>query len=480
MRSSRLLNFIVLLIWSSTGTLLVMDLLVLLDTPGYSTPQLQGSVVAMGGPKAPSTRGKSPMPTHGGPALRGSGPAAPTATPTGSSAAAPTPKPTTGATPTPASTPAPTPQPSTAPTTQPTTGPTPQPTPAPTPQPTPAPTPVPTPPPTPVPTPPTQARNCSASPHLCGYPDATNTGVPAGTALTRVTGDQVITTNGAVVDALFVDGGSIDVQANNVTIKRTKVLANGWWGVVQEPGFTNLTIQDSEVGRKDTSTTTTCPPNGFAGTLDYAISLRGWNTPGVATLVRLNLHDSTSGVHIEESGVTIQDSYIHNMVDISGCDHNDAIISNGGNAHGRILHNTLYVPGTQTSPLALFPDFGAMDDFSVAGNLLNGGGFCTYAGGGDATHPNSTNMRFTNNRFGQLYFPTCGQYGPVRAFAVGVTGNCWSGNFSDTDGSVVAVDGAAACTTAMGGPGQGGILAATFPWADRRCSSRLSRDVARA
>jgi len=293
---------------------------------------------------------------------------------------------------------------------------------------------------------PALATSCSPIPHLCGYPDATNTGVPAGTALTRVTGDQVITTNGAVVDALFVDGGSIVVQANNVTVKRCKVWANGTLGgIVQMPGFTNLTIRDCEVGRKDTSTTTTCPPNGFAGTLDYAISLRGWNTPGVATLVRLNLHDSTSGVHIEESGVTIQDSYIHNMVDISGCDHNDAIISNGGNAHGRILHNTLYVPGTQTSPLALFPDFGAMDDFSVAGNLLNGGGFCTYAGGGDATHPNSTNMRFTNNRFGQLYFPTCGQYGPVRAFAVGVTGNCWSGNFWDADLTGVAVAGAAGC-----------------------------------
>ncbi|SDL83304.1 hypothetical protein, partial [Tessaracoccus oleiagri] len=54
-----------------------------------------------------------------------------------------------------------------------------------------------------------------------GFPNATNTGVPAGTVLRR-SGSIVVTTPGTVIDGLDVDG-SIDVQANNVTIRNSRV-----------------------------------------------------------------------------------------------------------------------------------------------------------------------------------------------------------------------------------------------------------------
>lgn len=53
-------------------------------------------------------------------------------------------------------------------------------------------------------------------------PDATNTGVPAGTTLTPYHGDMVITTAGTVIDSADVFG-FIDVRAANVVIRNTRV-----------------------------------------------------------------------------------------------------------------------------------------------------------------------------------------------------------------------------------------------------------------
>ena len=66
---------------------------------------------------------------------------------------------------------------------------------------------------------PAQQLNCAAAPSACGYPDATNTGVPAGTALLTVPGQVSsgpgwhydprgwveVTGNGATLTGLDVD-----------------------------------------------------------------------------------------------------------------------------------------------------------------------------------------------------------------------------------------------------------------------------------
>src|SRR5262245_21692866 len=75
--------------------------------------------------------------------------------------------------------------------------------------------------------------NCVAAPSSCGFPDATNTGVPAGTALKNV-GSQVtsgpgwawnasaskvlVTGDGAVLSGLSIPG-NLEIQADNVTVK---------------------------------------------------------------------------------------------------------------------------------------------------------------------------------------------------------------------------------------------------------------------
>lgn len=60
--------------------------------------------------------------------------------------------------------------------------------------------------------------------------------------------------------------------------------------------------------------------------------------------------------------------------------------------------------------------------------MNSGGGYATYLGHTpkDGEKPN-THFRFLDNRFGTLYFPDCGIYGPTASWSVDPT-NTWSGN----------------------------------------------------
>jgi hypothetical protein len=57
-------------------------------------------------------------------------------------------------------------------------------------------------------------------------PDATNTGIPAGTTLTEIHGDMVITVDGTIIEDKDVFG-FIDVRARNVIIRRSRVRGSG-------------------------------------------------------------------------------------------------------------------------------------------------------------------------------------------------------------------------------------------------------------
>src|SRR4029453_16253456 len=75
-----------------------------------------------------------------------------------------------------------------------------------------------------------------------GFPNATNTGVPAGTALTAYTGPKTVTTDGTVIDGKVITG-SLIVHADNVVIKNCKITFDSWWGI-QADGAKNIIIQD--------------------------------------------------------------------------------------------------------------------------------------------------------------------------------------------------------------------------------------------
>ena len=202
---------------------------------------------------------------------------------------------------------------------------TPTPGPKPTPGPTPTPRPTPGPKPTPTPKPAPSADASCASTTLPGplktYPDATTTGVPAGTSLTSVNGDYHTQSNGEVVSQRDVSG-TLFVDHDDVKIKCTHigemVEVNG--------GNTGMQMWLSTVGN----------PTGAGGPAGVRNS--------DFTLRRVEILGTTDGMRIY-GNVDVQDSYIHDLYSkpsssqSSGWTHNDgAQISGGDNT--TIKHNT--------------------------------------------------------------------------------------------------------------------------------------------
>src|SRR5262249_36568291 len=223
---------------------------------------------------------------------------------------------------------------------------------------------------------------CAARPSSCGYPDATNTGVPAGTALRRsgsVTADKA----GQVVDGLDITG-EINVTASNVTIRRTRVTGGGDWVVIVRPTAANLTIEDSEL------TTPAGTPQDIACVLNI-----GDTAPHIR---RVNIHGCSAG--ISSGAGLVQDSYIHDMSQVPGLSHDVGVASNGGGGM-TVQHNTIFNQLDQTATVAFYQDFGTQQNDLVTGNLLAGGGYCVY--GGTGTKGGTANIRFTNNRFSRKY-----------------------------------------------------------------------------
>jgi hypothetical protein len=265
--------------------------------------------------------------------------AAPTPTPTPTSTAAPTPKPTATAKPSPS----------------PTATSTPTPKPTATPKPSPSPTASTAPKPTPTPT-------ASEAPRPSGdRPDATNTGVPRGTTLTRYDGDLEVTKANTVIDGLEVHG-VIKVRAPGVVIKNTKVVGPSTSGrplVSNYPYGHSFTITDSELWSKTAS--------------PYANGILGSNF----TAVRVNVHDVIDTVHITGGNVTVRDSYLHDTlhykndpVQKNGPSHDDVIQVQGG-SNIVIEGNTL--SGSTNTVIMVTQDQSRLSGLTIRDNYIDGG-----------------------------------------------------------------------------------------------------------
>jgi len=208
-----------------------------------------------------------------------------------------------------------------------------------------------------------------------GFPDATTTGVPAGTTLTP-SGNIVVTVDGTVIDARDVQG-KIEVNANNVTIKRTRVAAAGCMAI-QNHGR-NLVVQDCEVFGLDP---------GVTAAIDG----------GDYTAQRVHIHDTVDGLKVSEN-TTIQDCYIHDLWKVGipkdGGTHNDCMQANSGCNNITIRHCNISNAHHGNSCL-FFAGGTEASNITVDGNLINGGGFCI-------TFNSGTNRAITNNLFGRDY-----------------------------------------------------------------------------
>lgn len=253
----------------------------------------------------------------------------------------------------------------------------------------PATTPAPT---TPAPSTTAPADACMPKPSACGWPDASNTGVPKGTVLTTWSGDRTVTVAGTVINGLNITGCLI-INANNVTVRNSRIGTGGGCSdyVVRSFNRTGTLIEDTE------------------------IVLGGNETKGIAfdgyTARRVWFHGGSDCAHMGLN-VLIEDSF---------CDipaggpadgpHYDGFQSDGGR-NIVIRHNTIRVPYSQTSAILMSTNTSPITDVTIVNNLVAGGGYAIYCGtdsGGDVRGT----LTFFGNVIAKTYFSRGGYWGPT-------------------------------------------------------------------
>jgi hypothetical protein len=191
------------------------------------------------------------------------------------------------------------------------------------------------------------------------------TGVPTGTTLTVVNGDLVVTTPGAVIDAVDVRG-FIKIGAANVTIKRSIVrgrpITSSFALITNEAGKYPFSIEDSELIASDAS------PN-IAGIIGHNFSVK-----------RTEIANVIDSVHITGSNVLVESSWLHDNLYYAqdpnhggGPSHADSVQIQGG-SNIRIVRNN--IAGAEGSAVQMTQDRAVVSDVTIQDNRI-GGGACT-------------------------------------------------------------------------------------------------------
>lgn len=246
------------------------------------------------------------------------------------------------------------------------------------------------------------------------FPNASNTGVPAGVTLSPYAGPMTVTTPGTVIEGKLVKGDLL-IQADDVTVTKSRIE-----GRLSSDAGGSVTVEDSEIDGGDQEM---FPSVSFSD----------------ITLRRVDVTGGQHSVQCSEN-CTVVDSWLHDQyLPAHSAGHVNAFISNGG-THMVLRHNTLHctVPltpqdGGCTADLSLFGDFGPISDVTVDHNLFKSNNvsmsYCTQAGYSPGkpygSHP--AGVRYTNNVFERGGNGKCGVYGPVTSF-LDTDGNTWTGN----------------------------------------------------
>ena len=279
--------------------------------------------------------------------------------------------------------------------------------------------------------------NCAAKPSTCNYPDATNTGVPAGTALKSVpsqvssgpgwsynaaTKAVIVKVNGTVLSGLYIPS-NLTISASNVTVKNVQVVTGGTFGI-SLTHTTGVTIENSTISGQNATT----------GRVDSAIKdVYGDSTGMVIKDNNISLFRTA----MQLSNGLVDGNYIHDPGYIAG-DHTNGVVSTGGTKTLMIENNTIFNSQGQTDAVTVNSAKSGMPvaNETIQNNFLAGGGYAIY--GGTNLGNTTSNIVIKGNRFGQLYYPKSGQFGPVAYFDSAGKGNVWSGNIWDSTGLAIA------------------------------------------
>jgi hypothetical protein len=307
-------------------------------------------------------------------------------------------------------------------------------------------------------TPPVQVApvsGCFLTPSSCGYPDPTNTGVPAGTTLSP-SGSLVVNTAGTVISGVDVTG-TIQIYANDVTIQNSRVTQTSTCGPTSScgnyaigigPGLTGVRIAHVETL---TAAGTTCEQD-----------IR--NTGSSVTIESSYLH-ACDGNLFAAGPTVLKDSYGITKLDIS-TDHIENVYLN--ETSFTAIHDTLFSPVHQTA--VVFGNSGGGGDVTNCSNhltvqesLLAGGGYTLYPCAHSSQAGTST-LNVIGNHFARCktpefyepegghhpcsggfdangFYPNSGSYGIATDYYPG-TGT-WRDNVWDDNLGKVCIDGRA-------------------------------------
>jgi hypothetical protein len=278
--------------------------------------------------------------------------------------------------------------------------------------------------------------NCAAAPSRCGFPDATNTGVPAGTTLKSVPaqvssgpgwsystakGDVIVTGTGTVLSGLYIPH-EVLINASSVTVKDVQITVGGDFGIALTH-TKGVTIEDSSISGL----------NATVGRVGSAIDDEYGDSTGI--VIRAN-NISAFKTAIQISSGLAEGNYIHAPGYLVG-DHTNGFFTNGGSQALTIENNTIFNGLNQTDGINL--DSGSagvpVANKTVEGNFLAGGSYTIY--GGNTLNNATSNIVIKGNRFGQQYHALSGQYGAIAYFNPASSGNSWSANIWDSTGGTI-------------------------------------------
>jgi hypothetical protein len=197
------------------------------------------------------------------------------------------------------------------------------------------------------------------TPPMTGFPNASNTGVPAGTPLTIVNGGVTLTGSNTALDARDIRG-DLNIRGTNIKVTRT---------IVRGHVFVNgsLVMEDSEIR----------PRLG----VDFEVSDYQPIQAGNYTLRRVHVHGYQDGPRTGLGTTLIEDSLLDNLAYGPG-EHMDAYQQYGPGVKTNVTlrHNTISGKAGNANILGNAAVFwsdhpGRGSTFVLDGNLLSGGAF---------------------------------------------------------------------------------------------------------
>jgi uncharacterized protein DUF4082 len=200
------------------------------------------------------------------------------------------------------------------------------------------------------------------TPPQTGFPNAGNTGVPAGTNLTVVNGDVTIRTANSTLDARDIHG-DLNIEAANVHVTRTVVRGH----VFINSRSSSMVMEDSEVR----------PSAGR----NYEVGNYPPVTSGNYTLRRVHVHGFQDGPRTGGGTTVIEDSLLDDLAFAAG-EHPDGYQQYGPGEKSNVVlrHNTISGISGNSSDKGNSAIFwsdhpGRGSSITIENNLLSGGAF---------------------------------------------------------------------------------------------------------